>query len=64
MTEWVGRSWEDGKMSLLTSEVECRMRNAECGVRRRPWTPEEEALLGTAPDTEIARKLKRDISTV
>ena len=37
------------------------------GVRyahRRPWTPEEDALLGTASDTEIAARLDRHIATV
>jgi hypothetical protein len=32
--------------------------------KRRPWTPEEDALLGTAPDTELAARLGRHISTV
>jgi hypothetical protein len=32
--------------------------------KRRPWKPEEDALLGTAPDTEIAARLDRHLSTV
>jgi len=35
-----------------------------CFARRQPWTPEEEALLGTAPDTAIAARLGRHLATV
>lgn len=33
-------------------------------AHRRPWTPEEDALHGTASDTEIARRLDRHIAAV
>jgi len=32
--------------------------------KRRPWTPAEDAVLGTAPDTEIAARLGRHIAIV
>ena len=33
-------------------------------ARRRPWTPEEDRLLGTAGDADIARRLNRTLSGV
>jgi len=33
-------------------------------ARRRSWTPAEDALLGTAKDTEIAARLGRALSVV
>ena len=32
--------------------------------RARPWTPAEDALLGTLPDTALARQLKRALSSI
>ena len=34
------------------------------GQRSRPWSPEEDALLGTLPDRELAKKLGRSRSAV
>ena len=30
----------------------------------RPWEPEEEALLGTMPDEEVARRTRRSLGAV
>src|SRR5437879_8678683 len=37
---------------------------AQCWERARPWTRDEEALLGTMRDGELAKKLKRTLSCV
>ena len=46
----------------------CRLRllrpGAEKYARPRPWPPEEDALLGTALDAELADKLRRTLSDV
>ncbi len=55
------------KLGLSIGAVAHRRRNLGKAVKfahRRPWTPEEDALLGTAPDLEIAARLDRHVSTV
>jgi predicted transcriptional regulator len=52
--------------------AETRQKYREAAIRRgacppaagRPFTPEEDALLGTAKDREIAKKLDRDLQTI
>ncbi len=36
----------------------------QCWEGRRPWTPKEEALLGTNRDAELAKRLNRTILSV
>jgi hypothetical protein len=53
--------------TVTISAVAHRRRRLGRAVRfahPRPWTPQEEALLGTASDTEIAARLGRKIEVV
>src|SRR5262245_56189135 len=36
----------------------------QCWEGRRPWTPKEEALLGTRRDAELGKRLNRNILSV
>ena len=55
LTQKWRRSWEGAPFGVMR-------RRLLLGIhieRRDAWTPEEEALLGKAPDLEVARKLGR-----
>lgn len=57
-------AYDDGSTPRSTGRI--AIRNASCSTERPviKWTPEMEALLGTAPDCEIADKLACSESTV
>src|SRR5437667_73218 len=60
--------WSDSKsrkrIHRMNPAVQCTRKIALKNQARRPWTREEEKLLGTRSDKQVAQLLKRHINTV
>ena len=48
----------------MTTASQATTGRAQPARLRAPWTPEENALLGTMPDQKLARRLKRSYDAV